>query len=88
MHAARDRSHFLRKRERERRRTKCSSGSPRKSLNVGKVGVKGRLGLRVRSRVMVRVCTSPELTNDGWTEQKMEGGGVGLGVGGSLLPGF
>lgn len=58
MHAARDRSHFLRKRE--RRREKCSS-SPRKSVNVGKVRVEGRLRLRVKGRVMVRVCLGLEL---------------------------
>ena len=57
MHAARDRSHFLRKRERERvwRQVKCDSSSPRKSVNVGKVRVEARLNLKVRGRVMVRV---------------------------------
>lgn len=49
----RDRSHFLS--ERETRGAKCSSGSPRKSANVGKVRVKARLKLWLRGRVLVRV---------------------------------
>lgn len=57
-YACRERSNFLRtsERERERRQVKCSSGSPRKSVNVGKVRVEGRPNLRVRGRVMARVC--------------------------------
>lgn len=36
------------------------SSSPRKSVNVGKVRVEGRLNLRVRGKVMGVVCTSQE----------------------------
>lgn len=41
-------------------RRESSSSSPRKSVNVGKVRVEGRLNLRVRGRVMGGACTSQE----------------------------
>lgn len=55
----RDRSHFLGEGEGETRRAKRCSSSPRKSVNVGKVRVKGRLKLWVRGRVLVRVSFGP-----------------------------
>ena len=46
-------------RDRERER-ESSFSSPRKSVNVGKVRVEGKLNSRVRGRVMGGVCTSWE----------------------------
>jgi len=43
------------------REESSSLSSPRKSVDVGKMRATGTLGLRVRGRVMVRVCMSLEL---------------------------
>lgn len=59
MYAARENSFPERWREGGGER-ESSSSSPRKSVNVGKVRVEGRLNLRVRGRVMGGACTSQE----------------------------